>query len=207
MLQIDATKPKLIYHSQDGAPFHEQRQRPHTTCRARWRGQIPACSQVLSTASDVFAAVFSDCFAEGQNLSASDPKVITLPDDDAEAMRTVVDTLHFRDPDFRATPDLQELLNIARSVDKYQITSAVVYPSYTWLSIIDKGRFENCVSLVVASYLMRDTESFRRHTRRLVMGHRWHAGNLIEALNNHSCMTADFLLKVVWEYHGQDRSI
>ena len=79
--------------------------------------KLLACSQVLSVASHVFAAMFSNNFAEGQTLSHLTPKEMELAEDDPESMRIVISVLHHRNCDIPLSLDMDRILSIARVAD------------------------------------------------------------------------------------------
>ena len=56
--------------------------------------KVPACSQVMSSASHVFAAMLSGRFTEGRSLSVFTQETLKLPDDDAKSLQVVVRILH-----------------------------------------------------------------------------------------------------------------
>lgn len=59
--------------------------------------KLRVSTKMLSMASTVFRAMFSRTYAEGRKgFSASRPKTIELPEDDAMAMLTICNLIHFR---------------------------------------------------------------------------------------------------------------
>ena len=88
--------------------------------------KIRVSSNVLSRASKVFERMFSPNFAEGQNLWSDNPPVVSLPDDDAEAMTVICKSLYGQ----QKLADLYcfQLLDVALLVTKYDMQLPEIRP-------------------------------------------------------------------------------
>lgn len=72
-------------------------------------------TRCLQRASKVFEVMFPGSFAEGNGLSSTTPKNISLPDDDPEHMLTLCNIFHLRSDDLPTKLDSTQLLQLASS--------------------------------------------------------------------------------------------
>ncbi|KAK4541187.1 hypothetical protein LTR36_008261 [Oleoguttula mirabilis] len=131
--------------------------------------ELRVSSVILSLTSPVFKAMLGPNFAEGhalRNNTTTVPKMIPLPEDDAEAMKILCLILHLQNTKVRTNIDLNLLLRFAIAVDKYGYTSAVKYAASTFLRAT-KEEFLALVApevLLQAAYLLDDAEHFALFT-------------------------------------------
>jgi hypothetical protein len=88
-------------------------------------GTLLVSSQVLSLASPVFEAMFNGNFAEGQDLSATSPRKVPLPEDDPEALILLCKVTHLQIDDVPDQVSFDKLADFAIVCDKYRCTTAV----------------------------------------------------------------------------------
>jgi len=82
-------------------------------------------SQILRNASTYFSNLFGPKFAEGQNLSSSDPKEVPMPDDDARAVEMICNIIHLRNDAVPLSLAPEEVFEVAAAADKFDCASAV----------------------------------------------------------------------------------
>ncbi|KAJ5113100.1 hypothetical protein N7456_001634 [Penicillium angulare] len=82
-------------------------------------------SKVLSLASPVFEKLFGPNFKEGKELANKTRPDIELHDDDAEAMSTLFNVLHFRETGEVLKMDIKRLAKVAIHCDKYDCARAL----------------------------------------------------------------------------------
>ncbi|OIW27011.1 hypothetical protein CONLIGDRAFT_672449 [Coniochaeta ligniaria NRRL 30616] len=97
-------------------------------------------SRVLSLASPVFRRMFSPSFTEGRQVRNGDVPCISLEEDDAEAMRTILRLLHFRRDNMPFELGPQALAKIALHCDKYDVIASLEAWVQIWL---DNSKFRN----------------------------------------------------------------
>lgn len=137
---------------------------------------IRVSSKILSLASDVFKAMFSPHFREGSSLrcvenTTAELIVIALPEDDATAMLSLCQLLHYQIDMVDPYPDATDLLALATICDKYDCAHAIRYASHIWLSqLVDSADLGSLNSLLVASYLFDCAVMFTKATCRLLEG-------------------------------------
>lgn len=90
-------------------------------------------SQILRNASRYFSNLFGPNFAEGQNLSSSDPKEVLMPDDDAHTMGMICNIIHLSNDAVPLIPAPEEVFEVAVAADKFDCASAVKLASISWL--------------------------------------------------------------------------
>lgn len=136
------------------------------------RARLRVNSHCLRSASKVFDAMFGPNWNEGKNMTAATPKDVTLEEDDAESMRTTCCVIHHRNDSSPLAPEPEQLLQIAILVNKYVLNVAIKHAAFFWL---DYGRNDATISemgyLMIAAYLFRAGEPFRRLTQRLILCH------------------------------------
>ena len=99
---------------------------------------IRASSKVLGLASPVFKALFSPNFQEGSQLSSSNPRPISLPEDSPEAVEYLCYILHFQG--YQECTSLALFEEMALLCDKYVCVKAVYLWSKFWLRKFAKDR-------------------------------------------------------------------
>ncbi|OCL05089.1 hypothetical protein AOQ84DRAFT_345261, partial [Glonium stellatum] len=129
------------------------------------KSRLLVSSKVLSLASPVFAAMFTHGFREGENLSASSPRLIPLLGDDPAALTLLCKILHFRTADIPMTLDVTALANLAILCDKYDCAGCVKPWSMLWLPEwvphADEDGFER---LLFITYVLDLPDAFSRVT-------------------------------------------
>lgn len=131
-------------------------------------------SKILSVASKVFLTMFSQSYMEGMGLaSASEPYSVSLPEDDPEGLTILCKLLHFQFSSFTSTPTSEELMDLAVTAHKYDCVAALSCMSTKWLLDtdfhMDEG-FYPAEELLVASYLLKNHDSFKEVTKQCVYG-------------------------------------
>ncbi|KAI9879373.1 MAG: hypothetical protein M1830_008671 [Pleopsidium flavum] len=126
--------------------------------------ELRVSSKVLSVASAVFKAMFSPHFLEGNNLSSTSPRRISLPDDNAKAMTTLCNILHHRNNKIEQQPAPSALEQLGVLCDKYDCSKALVPWSRTWMSYYQKNssRVIGIHRLVYPFYVFDDAVSFQQ---------------------------------------------
>ena len=132
-------------------------------------------SLVLSNASKVFRAMFGPNFREGQHLASGSLDGVPLPDDDADAIRTLCNVIHLRNkalPEYLAPYDV---LQVAIAADKYECVEAIQLASRYWLkpvkheeALLDLDMLD-FGWLMSAAYLLDDAKAFSEITREMMM--------------------------------------
>lgn len=137
---------------------------------------ICASSKVLGLASPVFKAMFSPNFWEGTNLSSSNPRRISLPEDDPTAVEYLCFVLHFRCQDDK-TISREEFEEVAVLCEKYDCIHAVSYWSKSWLNhfaleqfhLDPKEHYRRMLGQICTSYLYDNHEAFWESSKHLLM--------------------------------------
>jgi hypothetical protein len=128
-------------------------------------------SQYLGSASDIFSAMFGPDWSEGQKLSKLLPIEVPLPEDDAEAMRTICCIIHHRNNLVSNYLRADKVLQIAIAVDKYDLNIALKYASLEWLKADPLEDLEDSVRLLAAAYLFKNHDAFMAQTKTLIYDH------------------------------------
>jgi hypothetical protein len=131
-------------------------------------------SLILRSASKIFGAMFGPNWSEGQRLSKDLPTEVSLPEDDAEAMRTILCVIHLRNDLVPEHLTTQDFLQIAIEVDKYDLTIALKFASSVWLNLPSRAplgitSIEQTKHLMAAAFLFGNTNMFKRHTETLIL--------------------------------------
>jgi hypothetical protein len=126
-------------------------------------------SRCLQSASKMFAALFGPYWSEGQKLLKESPMTLPLPQDDANAMRTICYILHHRNDLVPRHPRTKEILQIAMEVDKYDLSIALKYVSLEWLKPRVNAAREEMGHLLAAAFLFKDTDAFMANTTTLIL--------------------------------------
>jgi hypothetical protein len=157
------------------------------------RAKLPASSQVLSVASHVFAAMFSNNFAEGQTLFHLTPKEVELAEDDPESMCVIISILHHRNCDVPLSLDIDRILSIATVADKYDLSAALRWAATCWFRSCTRNSLGICVTLSIAAYMLNLQAEFRNVTSRLVLDHNWTVGGLLTLMDREAIPSATLL--------------
>ena len=136
---------------------HKERLRVHSIC--------------LGSASDVFKAMFTPHWREGQGLSEQSPKEVYLAEDNALAMRTVLSIIHHRNDQVPLALAPWEVLQIAITMDTYDLRVALKYASPQWFQPKDELDKSGMGYLVAAGYLLDDMEAFTKCTLALILNY------------------------------------
>lgn len=83
--------------------------------------QFRVSSHMLRAASKAFNVMFGPLFQEGQQLDVNQPKSVPLPDDDADAMEILCRIIHLQNDSVTDDMDEDEVLAVAKLVDKYSL--------------------------------------------------------------------------------------
>ncbi|PVH91394.1 hypothetical protein DM02DRAFT_664040 [Periconia macrospinosa] len=126
-------------------------------------------SQCLRSASKTFSAMFGPRWSEGQRLSKGSPTEVPLPEDDADAMRTICCIVHHRNDLVSQHLTAKEILRIAIGVDKYDLKIALKYASVEWLKPRVNAEREEMGHLLAAAFLFDNTDAFMAHTITLIL--------------------------------------
>jgi hypothetical protein len=119
--------------------------------------RLRVSSLFLSVASPVFKAMFApNKFLEGRNLDTSNPKEISLPDDDPEAIEVLCRFIHHR---LESLPiNTRKLVKFTKLVDKYQCALTMRSVATGWIDSIlggikELGCHELCDLLAVCLFI------------------------------------------------------
>lgn len=124
-------------------------------------------SAYLSHASPVFAAMFSGRYAEGLNLSTSEPKEIPLPEDPPESIGIICKVMHLKQSDLPESLPLVDFLEFARIADKYECAEALRYIALAWFQEVEQHQVGGTwlvSALIDAAYLLKLRKKFRQWT-------------------------------------------
>jgi hypothetical protein len=128
-------------------------------------------SQCLRSVAKVSGAMFGRDWSERQSLFMPLPEEVRLPEDNADAMRTICCVLHARNDLLSKHLTATEILQAAVAVDKYDLKSALEHAGSVWLmpepfkGILDRARF------LAAAFLFNNAEAFLAHSRYLILGY------------------------------------
>ena len=127
--------------------------------------RIHVASVILGTASVVFKAMFSPKFQEGYELhKAAEDRVtvISLPEDNAEAVLTLCRIVHFDNAVLnRCIPTLAALDDLVMVCDKYDCSQAVHFVSKDWMALyVHDAGLPGHENLLILSYLFNLPEAF-----------------------------------------------
>jgi hypothetical protein len=128
-------------------------------------------SECLRAASNAFDAMFKPEWSEGQNLSKELPTEIPLPEDDADAMRTICCIVHHRNDLVLRRLTTKEILQIAIEVDKYDLKVALMYAILEWLKPQANAEMEETGHLLAASFLFGNEDAFMTHSLELIFNY------------------------------------
>ncbi|KAF2807992.1 uncharacterized protein BDZ99DRAFT_489516 [Mytilinidion resinicola] len=126
-------------------------------------------SQCLRSASQVFGAMFGPNWSEGQRLSRESPTEVPLPEDDADAMRTICYVIHHRNDLVPQHLPAKEVLQIAIEVDKYELVIALKFASLEWLKPQASAERVEMGHLLAAVFLFDNTDLFMANILTLIL--------------------------------------
>ncbi|KAB8235721.1 uncharacterized protein BDW43DRAFT_269478 [Aspergillus alliaceus] len=118
-------------------------------------------SKVLTLASPMLAKLFSSNFYEGEQIASSHRPTIPLHGDDPAAMRTILEILHYREPEQVDPMDAERLAVLAINCDKYDCIKALRPWIINWFyGFPSLGTAEEYGYLLLAAHLFRSAEQF-----------------------------------------------
>jgi hypothetical protein len=134
------------------------------------KAQFRVQSQCLRCASKVFGLILGDKDATTQISAPGNVSHHALPEDDADAMRTILYVIHHRNHTVSRNLTEKQILQIAIVASKYDLLVALDYASEKWLNIIQPASdMKSRGYLMAAAYLFRNQAAFRAHTQALVL--------------------------------------
>ncbi|KAK5938090.1 hypothetical protein PMZ80_009679 [Knufia obscura] len=127
-------------------------------------------SHMRRAASDAFAALFGPDFAEGKHLSYETAKEIPLPDDDPQAMKLICQVIHLKHSLVPDQLESNQLLRVAKLVDKYFLHESMSLAIAKWLHIEDGShRLNSLGNYLEAATLLGQASAFKKATKALVL--------------------------------------
>ncbi|KAF2491510.1 hypothetical protein BU16DRAFT_565211 [Lophium mytilinum] len=127
-------------------------------------------SHVLTMVSPVFRAMFTGGFAESQGISSASPRIVSLPDDDRDAMELICRVLHFDTAAIPRKLNLFAVVDVVVLSDKYNCTAALRPYGMVWIAaLMDEACDEGFERLLVVAYGLDLPESFFNLTRELML--------------------------------------
>lgn len=123
----------------------------------------------LSQVSSVFAAMFDGRFAEGQDLTPASPRVVPLPEDDADVMAVVCKIVHHLSADISVTTTATELANIVLMCHKYDCVEAIRSWGIIWTAdVLQRPTAADFEKTLVATYLLDLAPQFLDTSKSLI---------------------------------------
>lgn len=126
-------------------------------------------SHMLRKASKTFRVMFGPDFDEGQDLSHTHPKDILLSDDDADAMETICNFIHFKHYKVPSQLDSKRVFQIARVVDKYSLHETLKFAVKSWLQLERVQGFVGLSNMLKSAMLLKQPAAYRTITKALVL--------------------------------------
>ncbi|KAK7927593.1 hypothetical protein PG985_004591 [Apiospora marii] len=126
-------------------------------------------SQYLCCASKVFRVMFGPNWSEGQGLSKESPKEVPLIEDDPDATFAICCVIHHRNDLVPAEISPRQVLQIAITADKYDLSVALTFARAQWLQNGDIADPTKLACLMVAAFLFDDQPMFIAHGQALVL--------------------------------------
>ncbi len=145
------------------------------------KARLRVHSPILSCASKVFSVMFGPNWSEGKDLSKEFPKEVTLVEDDANALYTILCVVHHRNDMVPQTLSPREVLQIAIEADKYDLRTALIYARARWLQHRDTADLLEMAYLMAAALLFDDIETFVEHGLALILRY---TGSYLELLKD-----------------------
>jgi hypothetical protein len=136
--------------------------------------RLRVSSHILRNGSTYFSNLFGPNFAEGQNLSSSDPEEVLMPDDDARAVEMICNIIHLRNNAVPPSLAPEEVFEIAVAADKFDCTSALKFASIIWLSKreTEVQVVSELAHLMCAAYILDNGDAFGEITLAMMMRHK-----------------------------------
>jgi hypothetical protein len=132
--------------------------------------RLRVSSYFLRSASKIFSAMLRTDWSDGQGLSKESPAKIALPEDNAEAMRTVCRCIHYQYDLVSVTLTTEEVLQIAIEVDKYDLKNAIIeYIILEWLKPQIGVTMVATGHLLAAAFLLDSLQMFVEHSKTLLL--------------------------------------
>lgn len=127
-------------------------------------------SVLLGHVSPVFAAMFDGRFAEGQALTPTAPRVVPLPQDDAEATTIICKIIHTQVADLSLAITPTQLADIAVVCHKYDCVDAVKAWGIIWIAaLIRDTSAAGYEKLLFATYLLDLAPEFKSVSRSFIV--------------------------------------
>ncbi|KAK5087938.1 hypothetical protein LTR05_002154 [Lithohypha guttulata] len=138
-------------------------------------------SMFLRAASKTFEALLGPNYAEGQALSYDNPPELPLPEDDPSAMTTVCYCLHFKQHLVPENPDANQILEVAKAVDKYALQEALAVLVQAWLTLPTAStQFHDLGNTLRAALIIGNEPAVKKLTTSLILSGE---GNYTSLLN------------------------
>lgn len=136
------------------------------------KSRLLVSSVILRNSSPVFNVLLGPKYAEGQKLSSKGSVEISLPEDDPEALTTILCVLHGRNDRVPEEIPGDDLCEIATLCDKYDLFIPLKFAIQQWLNA---RRLVNEPSeiwlLMSAAYWFRHEKVFAKATHDLIKYH------------------------------------
>ncbi|KAL1852454.1 hypothetical protein VTK73DRAFT_9215 [Phialemonium thermophilum] len=128
-------------------------------------------SVFLTAVSEPFSAMLGPDWKEGRALLDSDgPAEISLPEDNAVALKIICSVIHHQTGNIPPTLAAGDILAVAVAADKYNCVRALRFASETWLRS-PRDEADELMLLAAAAYLFQDALAFKQITGALVLGY------------------------------------
>lgn len=128
-------------------------------------------SLFLTNAAKVFQAMLGPHFKEGHQLAQPGLTEIELPEDDTEAIETVFNIIHGRNNKVSDTLNLDELLQVAIIIDKYECHIPLTFALKLWLSSVSTTDPVQMCTLAMVGVVLRNQATFADATSALILNH------------------------------------
>lgn len=135
------------------------------------KSRLRVSSFILRNSSPVFSTLLGPKFAEGQKLLTQGNVEIALPEDDPEAMETILCVLHGRNDRVPERIPGDKLCVVAMLCDKYDLFIPLKFAIQKWLNVHLLCNTSESWLLMSAAYWFRDGEVFTRATCDLLRSH------------------------------------
>ncbi|KAK3492179.1 uncharacterized protein B0T23DRAFT_135832 [Neurospora hispaniola] len=136
--------------------------------------RLRVSSTILRSASKVFDAMFSPPWVESsRTLSLESPKDVELPEDDPEAMKAICYVIHHR-PDMISFVDVnaKQILQAARTIDKYDLGTAMQLVTDKWLRQQLRAKsVEDLLYMAAAAMVLKNYKAFSKLTWLVMITH------------------------------------
>lgn len=156
----------------------------------------------LAMTSTTFKALFLGGFAESiPSMSMSTTREVPLPDDHPKEMRILLNIAHHRNDVVKnSIQNGDDILSLAKMVDKYDMTSAVKFSSFTWLQMCEDTSFHGIATLTLSAYLFKDHRKFYDFNGLLLRNYDWTFDTLYEEFKYEmEALPLNMLLRLVGE--------